>query len=163
MDEEQQKSERYKICIDLLKFEGQMLWQIMTPFMVVNGILLAFISNKVEHNFTDLHHNLACFYAGLFGIILIIPWWGTFVRNTYYYHFRMDQAKSDEPVNWKILNEAGKKFADGGEVIVNEVPHQIPPMGIWMSNKKACQWLIFGFAIIYIALIIAYCPPFDCK
>ena len=95
MDNDEKQFEKYKITIELLKYEGEMLWQIMAAYMLVNTVFLGFISQLAFKQTNDFkpHFQPICFFAGVFGLILIIPWLGTFLRNSDYYHFRMAQSK----------------------------------------------------------------------
>jgi L-amino acid N-acyltransferase YncA len=72
MNKDEKEIEKYKIAIDLLKYEGEMLWQIMSAYMIVNTVFLGFISQAAFKDNRDytLHYDPICFLAGIFGLLL---------------------------------------------------------------------------------------------
>ena len=163
-EEENNETEKYQASIELLFYEGQMLWQIMSTFMVINTIFLGFVSSQLDFKTNSgFEYNLACFLAGIFGLLLLIPWWGTFLRNSDYYHFRMSQAKIAEPANWKLLKDNGESFAEGHKVKIGTKTHRISWFGRNMKNKRAIYWLISIFMVIYLSLIFSYGPWWTSK
>ena len=163
MDEQEKDLERYKTAIDLLKYEGEMLWQINTAFMLVHTIFLGFIAQAgmpKDCKFDDC--NLILIIGGILGLALIIPWYGTFLRNSNYYHFRMAQAKHNEPKNFNLLTPDGKCFADGEKVKIDGDYYQLGPLSVWMKNKCALNWIIIVFTIIYLILITSGFPLCNC-
>ncbi|HCT94992.1 MAG: hypothetical protein A2X19_09505 [Bacteroidetes bacterium GWE2_39_28] len=160
MDKDEMELEKYKIAIDLLKYEGVMLWQIMSAYMIVNTVFLGFISQAAFKDYKDytFHYDPICFLAGIFGLILIVPWLGTFLRNSDYYHFRMAQSKKVEPDGWCLLRDNGEDFAKGREVQIEGKRYQIVCLGRLMRNKRAVYWMIALFGIIYSILIILFGP-----
>ena len=160
MDKDELKIEKYKISIELLKYEGEMLWQIMSVYMVINTILLGFISQlafKNSNEYSPMYHPI-CFSASVFGLIILLPWLGTFIRNSDYYFFRMAQAKESEPDEWNLLKKDGANFAKGNQVKIEKQSYQIGRLGRFMKNKQAVYCMIVLFAISYFILIILYGP-----
>jgi len=164
MDKKTDRIEKYKVAIELLRFEGEMLWKILSSYMIVNTIILGFIAqvtfekiDKVVFSYYPI-----CFIAGILGIILIFPWVGTFLRNSDYYHLRMAQAKKAEPKEWKLLKGKGEKFAEGGRVKILNESYQISCLGKLMRNKRAVYILVGIFGLIYLSLIVVF-GPWWCK
>lgn len=153
MDKEEKELEMYKVAIDLVRFEGEMLWQINNAFMVVHTIFISFIAiTGFSVTMENENLNLPCFIGGILGIVLIVPWYGTFLRNSKYYHFRMAQAREIEPSGWDIIRGRAKQFADGKEVTIDE-PYKMGFFSNWMKNKRALNWVISVFVIIYLILV----------
>lgn len=151
--------EKYEAALNLLFYEGQMLWQIMTAFMLIHTVILGFISQIIyKGESINIFNNLPCFVGGVLGLILIFPWWGTFERNSDYYHFRMAQAKEAEPNDWKLLMDDGENFAKGNQVDIRGEKFQIGYRGRLMRNKKAVYIALWAFTSIYLLIIIFSCP-----
>lgn len=153
------KIKKYEFSIQLLIFEGQMLWTILTAFLVTNTILLGFIGQMVSNlKPVAFGTNWPCFIAGLLGFLLIIPWIGTFLRNSDYYHFRMEQAKETEPEGYSLLTERGEKFAEGSQVAVNNKSVRIGHFACILKNKRAVYILLITFSILYLFIIFSFGP-----
>src|ERR1700710_2040761 len=108
------KQLKYTSTIQLLIFEGEMLWIILSTYLVANTILLGFVGQMISTNkITAPVTNWPCFLAGVLGLILVIPWTGTFLRNSAYYKLRMEQAKEVEPKKFSLLRGKGEAFSKG--------------------------------------------------
>lgn len=149
-NEQNSKHDNYRFAVDLLIYEGQMLWQIITVFMLAHTILIGFIANMVASNNED--NLFPIIIMTICGFILLFPWMGTFLRNSEYYEFRMSQAKSCEPKKRKLLRVDGENFSQHNQVVIGDKKHQIKDIGKWMKNKSAIRWLIYSFGIIYLSL-----------
>jgi len=158
MDKDEKDIEKYKITLELLKYEGEMLWQILTVYMLVNTIIIGFVSQIKVDNVTIFTFKPILFFAGVFGLLLTLPWLGTFIRNSEYYHFRMAQAKQAEPKDWRLLRDQGQKFAQGDQITINNEKFQIICLGKIMRNKRAIYFVICLFALVYFGLIIFFGP-----
>lgn len=153
-------TENYKIAVDLVIFEGEMLWQIMSAFLLVNTILVTFMASIAfkDQNSWYPQFSFPCFITGALGLAIIFPWYGTFVRNTAFYNLRIEQAKALEQTNLKLLKETGEYFAKGYQVYINGKPQKINWAGRNMKNKLAGYWLIGTFLTVYAMLFIIYGP-----
>ncbi|MCW3110274.1 MAG: hypothetical protein JWQ09_4780 [Segetibacter sp.] len=150
--------DRYDQAIKLLLFEGDMLWKIVTAFMVVHTLFVGIIVQWLMKykSSEELHLSIPCCVAGVMGLIMIIPWYGTFVRNTAYYNFRMKQAKFSEEYLNGLLKDEGERFAAGKYVTISDEEIRIPWAGRMMNNKVSIIWLIWIFIIIYLLIITGY-------
>ncbi|WP_440121717.1 hypothetical protein [Tenacibaculum sp. Ill] len=160
MNKKTEQIERYKVSIDLLRYEGEMLWKILSSYMIVNTIILGFITQIAYKDIQNavLTFYPICFFAGILGLILIVPWLGTFLRNSNYYHFRMLQAKRNEPKKWRLLKHEGEHFAKGEQVEVYNQKIQIGSLGRLMRNKRAIYFIVGIFTLIYMTLIVLFGP-----
>lgn len=159
IEQEQKQAQAYSHALDLLKYEGEMLWQILGTYMVVNTLLIGFIGQAIitNPNFST-NGSWPCVFGGFFGLAMVIPWYGTFLRNSKYYRFRMDQARKLEDLQFPLLNGDGHLFAENNKVPGIEKPHHLHHISAWMRNKRAADILILSFVIIYF-LAIVYCWP----
>jgi len=151
------RDQAYGHAIDLLKYEGEMLWLILSACIVVNVLLVGFLAQCVIAKDADFEKvRVTCGIGGVIGFLLSIAWYGTFLRNSAYYKFRMWQAKELEDKSFELLNNKGFDFAEGKEVTINGEKFQLKGLSRYMKNKRAGAILIIVFAVIYI-LTTAYC------
>lgn len=154
-------SNAYSHAIELLKYEGEMLWVILSACMVVNVLLVGFIAQVVsdpEYVYSD--GSVRCEIGAVIGIFLSFAWYGTFLRNSSYYHFRMEQAKGYEDFAYPLLNNPGEDFANGKEVTVNGKKIRLGVFARVMKNKFAGHILIWSFIVIY-SIVILHCWPYS--
>lgn len=150
-------NEKYNTAVQLLLFKGQMLWQIMGAFLIVNTILLGFIAKSyADKSPSEVSNDSLYLCAGVIGLIQVIAWLGTFMRNSKYYHFRMEQAKAAEDNSQQLLQGQGEAFAEGKKVSVNNVTFQMNWFERLMRNKRAGFLLIGIFGFVYIIMIILH-------
>lgn len=155
----EEKQTAYGHALDLLRYEGEMLWVILSACMVVNVLIVGFIAQTIaDKDYCYFKGSLPCIAGAFLGIVLSIAWYGTFLRNSQYYHFRMAQAKQLENKNYPLLRKKGYKFSKGQKVFVGKQSFQLTGLSQYMQNKYAGHILIIGFVIIYI-LIILFCWP----
>lgn len=136
MNKKQLNLEKYKSTLDLLIFEAQFLWTIFSTFLLVHTIFLGFLVQNAFKENLFFNYNLPCFISGLIGLFLILPWYGTYKRNSDFYELRMAQSRQSEPKNWKLISNTGQKFADGGKVIVDGKEYKISYWGRILRNKR---------------------------
>jgi len=91
---EQQNSneiEYYKIGIDLVKYEGQRLWQVFHLYLITEILLLGSFISTTNRLDTDMS-----FILGMAGLLLCIPWAGAYFRHSWWYFYRMEDTKKVE-------------------------------------------------------------------
>ena len=153
----------YTHALDLLKFEGEMLWSILSVFLVVNTILIGFIGQYISTHEEKIakEGSWPCFIGSVMGLILMVPFYGTFLRNSQYYKFRMEQAKALEDRQYPLLRKDGKKFSKGKMAKANGKNIRLSWIGREMTNKKAASWMIFLFAFAYLGILFYTLPKFQ--
>ncbi|SIT34357.1 hypothetical protein SAMN05421788_1168 [Filimonas lacunae] len=159
MKDYDRRIKKYEMATQLLIYEGQMLWTILSAFLVTNTLLLGFVGQMVS-NLKPLTFlsNWPCFIAGILGFLLMIPWTGTFLRNSDYYHFRMEQAKEAEPEEYQLLRNRGELFAEGNRVVVNNKGIRIGHFACILRNKRAVYFLLGIFYVLYMFIIVTFGP-----
>lgn len=82
--------EYYGIAIDLIKYEGQRLWQVFHLYLITQVLLLgSFIgTNKFGVEVSII--------LGITGLLLCIPWAGAYFRHSQWYIYRMRDAQDIE-------------------------------------------------------------------
>ena len=138
------KLEKYKIGLDLIKFEGTLLWQIFNSFFIAHTIIIGFIATLYVQSKNSNY--ILFLIAGSIGFIIAILWLGTFHRNSKWYYFRMLQVKNIEGEDWKCNQEYKLSFLKEGEKVSKENP--------FLSNKNAGYVMITIFISIYIFIIL---------
>ncbi|MDN3585657.1 hypothetical protein QWY86_03195 [Pedobacter aquatilis] len=156
----QRRNTAYSHAIELIKFEGEMLWTILSVFLVVNTILLGFIGQYIATNQTSVTENGSwpCLIGALMGLVLCIPFYGTFVRNSKYYKFRMEQAKAYEDPLFPLLRKQAKKFSEGKKAKANGKEMKLNWIAREMANKVAASWMIVLFVLAYLSILIYALP-----
>jgi len=149
----------YGHAIEILIYEGEMLWSILSVFLVVNTILLGFIGQAII-TVHDIYNtgSIPCVFGAFIGVLLFFPFYGTFIRNSAYYNFRMEQAKELEDERFPLLNAEGERFSKGKKVSVNGKQIKMSSPARIMANKRAAGMMIFMFLIAY-GFAIFYCLP----
>src|SRR5690606_25214823 len=146
---------QYEKALELLFYEGQIVWQMNIMFIALNVGIGTIISSPLTGQFSQ--HRLLLGILSLFGLIINIAWLGTFRRNSKYYEFRMAQAREAEPDNWRLVKDRGQRFSEGDGVIIENKKYRLGCFGEFFSNKRAILisiWLfIIGFTMIGLAAI----------
>src|SRR5690349_3000755 len=121
--------QQYQAALEHLKFEGELLWQIFGAFLLAHTVFMAFLLQVLNKPLPANHPG--GFWGSLVGLLLCLPWYSSFLRNSAYYDFRMAQARAAEPPTWHLLREAGQQFAEGECVTVDGKHHRQP----WLARK----------------------------
>lgn len=157
------KIEKYNAALELLKYEGEIGWQMNILFIALNVGLATVIGDKgFEKN------SLLLMFMSFVGIIINLYWLWTFNRNSKYYNFRMAQARAAEPKHWNLLAVNGYLFSKGEKILVEDGTlnvedrsHQLGKLETHASNKRALSiaihLIIGGFVIIFIVSIFHLC------
>lgn len=122
---------QYKYIIELIKYEGERLWQVFYLYLIVHTILLGWLINlKDETTFS--------FILGIAGVLLCIPWAGAYFRHSEWYIFRINDAQEiEKKLNWEILRKK-RKFRLFQEIL--------RPMNL-------TPFIIIGFSAIYLYFV----------
>lgn len=147
--------DRYKIAVDLLMYEGEMLWQIMNTFMVANTIYVGFVAMSFDAELAFKACNPTYMVVAIVGLLISFAWRGTFKRNSNYYKFRMAQVKEFEPSDTRLFGRKGYLFAEGRKVKIGRHTYQNKCLANFMRNKRAGNILIWTFIGIYLLLLLS--------
>lgn len=100
--------------------------------------------------------------AALLGILLWVPWFTTFQRNTGMHAFRVHLAASIEPAGWNILRGPGKLYADGKQVVIEQPDgtrecFRRPTLGRWLTKHATSflQAVVLAAYLVILATAIA--------
>jgi len=150
--------EKYKICLEMTRYEGDLLWKIFGNFLLANTVFIAFIVSNL-FNKPLFTYRLEIFIFGIIGFIFSILWMSTYLRNSKFYIFRMLQAREAEPDGRNIINGNGINFSKGSSVIVSDEKIKINWLGRIFRTKRSIPIFIFLFVAIYISSIL--CGPWN--
>ncbi len=152
----------YQESLELVRYEGSLLWQIFGAFLLAHTVFLGFALSLALTEDALAQWQLGSFLLGLMGLLLCLPWWSCFRRNSIYYIFRMAQAREKEPVGWDLVAGKGKRLAEGECVQVGGECHQIRGVSRWLRTRRAVPLLIIAFALAY-AFVVAASGPWWIK
>lgn len=160
MENEQLKLEKYKIAVEQVKYESELLWQIMNVYMLSNSVFIGLIANSLNSDIISDEWRPTYLIFGGLGVLIAVAWLGAFLRCNKYYHFRMAQAKELEPEDMKLLNDRGERFSNRESVYIggNSKPFRLEWLADKLKNKLAAQIMIIAFFVVYIGLIIISFP-----
>ena len=145
--------DRYRIALQWVQYEGGLLWQIFGAFLLPHTIFLAFLLQAVLG--ADLPADQpGCFWPSVIGLVLCIPWWAAYNRNSAYYKFRLAQAKDTEPEGWELLNGPVERFADGHEVTVGGGTLRHKGISRLLNTRRSVTLMIAIFAVVYFGIAI---------
>jgi hypothetical protein len=151
--------ERYKVAIEHVRYEGQLLWQIFGSFLLTHTIFMAFLLQAATGNAQIIpSYRLGMFIASIAGMVLCIPWAGSYARSSAFYIFRMAQARQVEPKDWTLVGKDGENFSSGNIVILGAEQYQIFWLARIFRTQRSVPFLIFFFFLIYLAFFILSGP-----
>lgn len=153
---ENEKFEKYKVALQLLSIEITMQFVIFGIFGTIHTLIIGFVGSTIKGEI--LYLNWFHFIIGILGLLLIFPWVGTFARNTKAIIFRHAQAREAEPQGWNLEKGHGKDFFEGKCIEIEKEHYRMPSIGRLFTNKRGVYYLICGYSIVYIFIIIVSGP-----
>lgn len=97
---ENQEVDQYKVAIELVMYEGKRLWQVFYLYLITHALLLGL----------PLSSGLNEKIFGYAGILLCIPWMGAYSWHSWWYFYRIRDAKMIERnLKWNFLSEERKR------------------------------------------------------
>jgi quinol-cytochrome oxidoreductase complex cytochrome b subunit len=146
MADKKESYKNYKIAIELVRHEGQLLWLIFGGFSVIDSALLLFA--------IDRHYAFS-----IAGLVLTVIWLFSYIRSYNMYVFRIMQAREVEPNECTLLKKGGE-FSKGEKVTVGEEkPRQQPLRGL--KTGRLIYAIFVVFIVLYLLLIFA--KVFNCN
>jgi hypothetical protein len=142
------KTNLYEHALTLIEHQFQIFWLVFGAFLLAETVLLGGIGSMAKDGPPEL---VCC--ASFLGFVLTVPWWTSFRYNHAMYVLRIMQARQYEPDVGSFLTE-GQKLIDGDKV------HGLtmPCSGRCLPPRKADAFLIFAFALAFLALSWCYRP-----
>jgi hypothetical protein len=140
--------EAYAEAMQMLRYEGTMLWQRFSAFLIAHGLFTALLS----HAILDGRSRSWLVVAGcLAGVLLCVVWLSTFARGNAFFDLRVAQATRFEATEWGIIGGTGKTFSEGGRVTSGTGTRRMPLIGRWRMRHMVYV-AISILALAYIAL-----------
>lgn len=151
MDKLEEKIEKYKTAVGLIKYYNDNLRRSISDFILAHTILFAFILTK-NFDVQTIRPNAMFFWVASFGFLLCLFWYGNCVRFRAHRDLRFAQAREAEPDEWNLINGDGKRFSDGRQVSVNGVKIRMGLAGR-LVDKIDIVVLCGGFSVIYLIIM----------
>jgi len=157
MSEKDSVSERYSILIEMIHYEGQLLWSVFGNYLMAHTIFVAIVLQS--NPLAETGWRPILFVSGVIGLLLYIPWLAALQRHAAYFGFRIAQARAAEPKAWDLFCGDGQKFSKGtAEVKIDGVHYGIPLLARKLKARHSAMFLIAVFAIIYVWFLAANGP-----
>lgn len=153
MDPDEINIARYQAAADNEKYEGDMVWQTFSAFLLAQTIFLAFLLQSLFGKNNSIGYYPGVCFAAFFGFIICIPWFLSFKRSMAYLDLRRDQAKDAEPDGWNLLK--GESVEEKYFIIPKWIPKIIADK---LTTRFSVALLIFFFAIVYLVIIFLSGP-----
>jgi len=150
MNQLEEKIEKYKAAMELIKYYNDNLRRSVSDFILAHTILFAFILTKVFDR--EARPSFSFLIVSIFGFFLCIVWYGSATRFRAHRDLRFAQARAAEPEGWGLITGIGKDFSDGKEVSLGEKKYKMD----WLSreiDRRDVKLLTWGFAFIYLLII----------
>ena len=146
MNDDNPNNQSYLVAIEHARYEGQMLWQIFTAFLLAHTVFLAFLLQTAFVQQVGMFRP-GVFIAGIRRIAAMHPLDTTYQRSTAYYRFRMAQAREAEPADYRLLKGVGEEFSTGKKVKVGQAVHQLGWLARKLNTSRSIPALIVVFAL----------------
>jgi len=158
MEEEERKLRHYLTLVEEIRHEGDLLWTQYGSFLLVQTVFLAFLLQSALSEGIIFQFNFGVMISSLIGLLLCVPWLGTFLRTKKFYKFRLAQAAQAEPKDWRFIADKGKDYAQGKPVLIGEETFQMK----WFERKfkptNSAIIVIYFFITIYVLLSLMSSP-----
>jgi hypothetical protein len=135
MSPEEQRA-RYQAALEQARHDYAMAWLVFGSVFVGQTVLLGFVGFALSSTQTPRAEYVV---AAVVGILLWVPWFTSFERNTANHLFRVAQASSIEPDGWNILRDSGYRHSQGEPVLVAGVDK---PFKIRGPGRLPTRWAI---------------------
>ena len=146
----------YQVTVNLLTYEGQLIWTRFNAMLVANSIVIAVIGYLITNNSSSIILK----YLPIPGIILCILWFLVNVRGFDYYKYWILSAREIEE---QFLQNSIKTLSRGGELadceeinfrINGKIKcHRISKLGKVFKVKTISSFVIIVFIILYVILL----------
>ncbi len=151
---------RYLAALGVAQHDYEMAWLVFGSVFVGQTVLLGFIGFALSSSSQPSRWTLEA--AALLGILLWVPWFTTFQRNTGMHAFRVHLAASIEPAGWNILRGLGKLYADDKQVVIDHPDgtrecFQRPKLGRWRTKHATSflQAVVLAAYLVILATAVA--------
>jgi hypothetical protein len=95
-----QEVDQYKVAIELILYEGNRLWHVFYLYLITHTLLLGL---PLSSGFNEK-------FFGYAGILLCIPWMGAYSWHSWWYFYRIRDAKIiEKKLKWNFLSEERKR------------------------------------------------------
>ena len=142
------QEKNYDRAITLIQYHVQLFWLVFGAFLLSETVLLGGIASIAKEG-----NKIWIFSGAVFGFLLCIPWWTTFLYNHAFYQLRINEAGSLETSEDGFFTNGLKLFK--GEKVKDVI---IPRYVRFLHPKRAIRFLIFLYLISFISIAIFNFP-----
>ena len=146
----------YEHALSLMQYQTELLWQEFNAFLLAETVLIGFLGTALAQADGLPEKNWLVFGGAIFGLVLCVPWWSTFLHNYEYYLLRIAQAKRyEDALGINLLSEGAK--LDMG-LCIDEKVFRHPWLARKLPPRHSTRFLIFFFGLAFGILIIVSGP-----
>ena len=146
----QDSEAEYSATVQMVIYESQLFWTIMGVFLLAETLLAGFLLGVAPKE-TPVSFRILGSVLGLFTTWL---WLVAILRAVAYHRLRIFQARElDRRLGFSLFVRA-EPFANGQEIVVDGANHQQPWLARWPSIKQAGILLSFGFAFLFLIILV---------
>jgi hypothetical protein len=160
-DTRSNRSAEYGHLVSMVQYEGNLLWTVLGAFLVAEAVLLGLLGSSmadVSGEGALCRWDPLVFVGGILGLLVCVPWWACYHRNSTYYEFRMAQARRlEDDLSYDILS-SGKKLSEGHWVPMDGRCYRMPWMSRTLRTRRSGRALIVLFGVAFAALIVVSGP-----
>ena len=149
----------YQTSIQLIAYQGQIIWRAFAALVAVNTGLTV-IGGAALKFFPELAIGIMVIVLALLGIFICFAWFIIIIREFHYYRFwyawaRYYERKLSPEVQ---ITTIGKTYGEGGTFPANEnVPtvERFTPLARLSSVHSLMKFVVIVYILIYFSLIYA--------
>ena len=157
VDNKKESAEKeYDRAISLLQYHTELLWQEFGAFLLGATVLIGFLGTALSQESALIGKNWLVFVGALFGLILCVLWFSTFLHNYEYYRLRIEQAKRHEEALGIVLLTEGEELNSG--LGINKRKLRQPLLARMFPPRRSVKLLILLFGIVFGILMIVSGP-----
>lgn len=142
----------YRIALETMRYEGQLLWQIFVAFLVIHTVFVSFLFQSLT-DIKSIGLYPGRFFASLGGLTLCLPWIASYLRNVAHYRYHLARARLLENKGWHLYGDSGRDFSYGEKVKVGDEYHQLGWLARHVQSGRMIPPVIAVFVIFYMAVI----------
>lgn len=150
------QTERYNAALAAARYEGGLLWQIFSVFLLIHTVNVGFIFQGVSAP-PEASLNYRIEVACILGLLLCLLWTATYLRNSAHYKFYLARARETEPLEWNLYGGSGRIFSEGGTVEVGSQRHKLPAIANYVRSGRMIPPVIVVFIVVYVLALV--CAP----
>jgi hypothetical protein len=144
-------NQRYDRAITLMQYYAQLLWVVLSAFLLAETVLLGAIAQVAKDGPDSF-----VFGGAILGLFLVVPWWTSYRYNHGIYLLRIYEARALEPAVDQFFTN-GNVLIETGETPVDKAV-TIPWLARRLKPRHAVILLIILFAAAFLLVAVTHLP-----